>query len=244
MGRQGFSKLTFKPRKSLGQNFLTSPLHLAKIVSACQINNASNVIEIGAGYGALTHYILEVNPYRVISIEKDRQLFSWLHTNFSFTSKKLSLLLADALEVKWEELLSSLPNSRQQTIIVGNLPYNIANQLVSKLVRQQQFFRRLVFLVQKEVAQRWVANHRSYKNKYSALSIMLNYFYRVELVFEVPKYFFRPQPPVDGAVVVFESREDLLTDLPTERFFTFTRNCFRFRRKTLLNNLKSFHGKE
>ena len=141
-------------------------------------------------------------------------------------------------------MVKSPPNVQQKIIVIGNLPYNIANELISKLVRKQHLFERLVFLVQKEVAQRWVASHVFYKNKYSALSITLNYFCQTELVFDVPKYFFKPQPPVDGAVVSFEFRDNLAANFPTEAFFTFTRSCFRFRRKTLLNNLKSFRGKE
>ena len=70
-----FHRIAFKPQRSLGQNFLNSKFHLEKIVSFCNINSQTRIIEIGSGYGALTSFLIEASPFSIISIEKDRLLF-------------------------------------------------------------------------------------------------------------------------------------------------------------------------
>jgi 16S rRNA (adenine1518-N6/adenine1519-N6)-dimethyltransferase len=116
--------------------------------------------------------------------------------------------------------------------------------LISNLIEKKHLFKGFVFLVQKEVGQRWVANPLSYKNKYSNLSVFINYFCNTSLAFEIPKSFFKPVPEVDGALIYLEIKNNFQSDLDENKFFAFVRNCFRFRRKTLFNNLKSFCGED
>jgi 16S rRNA (adenine1518-N6/adenine1519-N6)-dimethyltransferase len=242
------TKLLFRPQKKLGQNFLSSNEYLKKIVSACLINNNTRILEIGPGYGSLTKLLSKTNCKSLTSIEKDPNLFKWLSSpNSGDWSDKIEFFLGDALEIEWDKFIKeniSLSDD-DEVIIVGNLPYYISNILIGKLLEKKHLFKRLVFLVQKEVAQRWVATPFKYKNKYSNLSIFINYSCNSELLFEIPKKFFKPVPEVDGGLVVLEinslSSKHILDE---DKFFLFVRNCFKFRRKTLFNNIKSFWGNE
>ncbi|WNE41553.1 MAG: Ribosomal RNA small subunit methyltransferase A [Mycoplasmataceae bacterium] len=237
-------KLAFKPQRSLGQNFLSSQEYLNKIVESCLINKNSRIIEIGPGYGTLTKLLIKESSESIVSIEKDENLFNWLNTNLS-DSSKVDFILGDALDIDWEELIKDKFHSEEnEIIVVGNLPYNISNKLISNLLEKRHLFKKLVFLVQKEVGQRWVANPLKYKNKYSNLSVFINYFCDTSLNFEIPKKFFKPVPEVDGALICLNLKPNNSIDLEEKKFFSFVKNCFRFRRKTLFNNLKSFWGDE
>ena len=241
------TKLFFRPQRSLGQNFLSSDLYLKKIISACSINSNSVILEIGPGYGSLTKLLSQTDCKKLISIEKDPNLFQWLNNNSIKWPSKVDFFLNDALEIEWDDFLKNNVSlsSDDELIIVGNLPYYISNILIGNLLEKRHLFKRLVFLVQKEVAQRWVASPFKYKNKYSNLSIFINYSCDTELLFEIPKRFFKPIPEVDGALVILEIKiiptENILNE---NKFFLFVRNCFKFRRKTLFNNIKSFWGNE
>lgn len=237
-------KLAFKPQRSLGQNFLSSQEYLNKIVDACSINKNSRIIEIGPGYGTLTRLLIKKSSEHIISIEKDENLFNWLNINLT-DSSNVDFILGDALEIDWEKLIKDkFPSEENEIIVVGNLPYNISNRLISNLLDKGHLFKKLVFLVQKEVGQRWVASPLKYKNKYSNLSVFINYFCDTSLNFEIPKKLFKPVPEVDGALISLNLKPRIPSDLEEKKFFLFVKNCFRFRRKTLFNNLKSFWGNE
>ena len=233
------AKIIFKPQKKLGQNFLFNNEYLKKIVNACQINDKSKIIEIGPGYGSLSKLLGACSSNSVISIEKDKKLFDWLIDNM--TGHNVNFVLNDATTINWNEFLknNNLFGKGDEVIVVGNLPYNISNEVILKLINFRKLFKRFVFLVQKEVAQRWVANPNYFKHKYSNFSILVNYFCKSFFLFEVPKKLFYPVPKVDGALVVLEIKDNFPGDLNEQLFLNFTKNCFRFRRKTLSNNLKS-----
>lgn len=238
------SKIIFKARKSLGQNFLFNNDYLKKIVSVCQINDKSRVIEIGPGYGSLSKLLSNATSRPIISIEKDENLFNWLVSNLS--ENKINFVLEDAKIINWSEFLKnkSLFCDDDEIVVTGNLPYNISNEIIINLIKERKFFKRFIFLVQKEVAQRWVASPINYKNKYSNFSVFINYFCKTSLLFEIPRKFFNPIPKVDGALVFLEVKETFSSNLEEKKFFTFVKNCFCFRRKTLYNNLKSFWIKD
>lgn len=92
---------------------------------------------------------------------------------------------------------------------MGNLPYSIANSLIFNLLENIELFRVLVFLVQKEVAQRWTATSQKYQKEYSALSVYISLIAQPEIVFPVPKQCFLPQPKVDGSLIRLEIRKEI-----------------------------------
>jgi 16S rRNA (adenine1518-N6/adenine1519-N6)-dimethyltransferase len=238
-------EILFKPKKSLGQNFLFDQQSLNKIVEFCLINDNSRIIEIGPGYGSLTRLLAKVSNKKVFAIEKDDKLFNWLTLNVS--DENIDFVLGDALNINWESFISErkiLSQKENDLIVVGNLPYNISNQILINLLENNHLFKRIIFLVQKEVGQRWVASPFKYKNKYSNFSVFVNYFCNVNLALEVLNKLFKPVPKVDGVLVCLEIKKDLPVEFNEKKFFSFIRNCFRFRRKTLFNNIKSFFGEE
>ena len=239
MKKPSQEKLIFQPNKELGQNFLFDKNYLCQIVKNCSVENDTIIIEIGSGYGNLTNLLVETNCQKVISLEKDEKLFQWLKENNQ--SDKISYLCQDALTINWEEFCSKY--KKNSLIIVGNLPYYLTNSLIVNLLINYHLFKSLVFLVQKEVGQKWVSNPNKYSSKYSALSVFINYLAETNLVFEVPRNFFNPIPEVDGALVVINPLKN--NNIKKEQlvsFLKFLKNCFRSRRKTLRNNLLAFSG--
>jgi 16S rRNA (adenine1518-N6/adenine1519-N6)-dimethyltransferase len=98
-------------------------------------------------------------------------------------------------------------------------------------------------LVQKEVGQKWVASPNKYSSNYSSLSVLINYLAETKIALEIPSRVFIPTPGVDGVLAIVKPHKNI--DISKEQliiFLRFLKNCFRFRRKTLLNNLLSFAG--
>ena len=228
----------YPPNKELGQNFLFDKNYLQKIVTSCPINSNTLIIEIGSGYGSLTNLLAKTNCQKIISLEKDEKLFHWLLENNK--NEKITYLNQDVLKVNWGKFCLEYQSS--SIIIVGNLPYYLTNSLIIDLLFHSHLFKSLIFLVQKEVGQKWAASPSQYTPKYSALSVFINYLTEVKLVFEIPKSVFKPVPKVDGALIVVEPRFTNLLKEEFPSFLRFLKNCFRFRRKTLYNNLLNFAG--
>jgi 16S rRNA (adenine1518-N6/adenine1519-N6)-dimethyltransferase len=179
-------------------------------------------------------------------LEKDQKLWEWLFENNK--SSKISYFHADALRINWPEFCSEhkgnwVHGPESSLIIVGNLPYYITNSLIVNLLLNYHLFKSLVFLVQKEVGQKWVANPNRYSSKYSALSVFISCLTEAKIGLEIPARIFTPSPPVDGVLVIIKPRPNIsFAEEKFPSFLRFLKNCFCFRRKTLLNNLYSFAG--
>lgn len=176
------------PKKSLGQHFLINSSVCRRIVDLLEPGDSDNILEIGPGLGALTHYLLNAAHARLLLIEKDAY---WAAEQ----AKNAKTLNMDALDFDWQGLQGPWK-------LVGNLPYNVASPLIWDIVSTCQAYERAVFMVQKEVAQRIVASPGS--RQYGALSVWCQSFARVRLAFCVAPGSFRPPPKVDSGVVVFE----------------------------------------
>jgi 16S rRNA (adenine1518-N6/adenine1519-N6)-dimethyltransferase len=114
------------------------------------------------------------------------------------------------------------------------LPYGIANSLICHLLEKFELFEEFVFLVQKEVAQRWIATPQKYKKEYSALSVYINLIAKSELILKVPKQCFFPAPLVDGSLVRLKiEKTPSIEKEKLGNLLAFLKNCFRHRRKTL-----------
>ena len=159
------------PKRSLSQNFLSDPRILGRIADAVGATETDTVLEIGPGKGALTAQLLE-RAGRVFAIEKDRELVPSLVSRFS------SLVLAegDALEMDWHALVGG------PFIVAGNIPYNITSPLIDKALTPPRPAR-VVYLVQKEVAERVVASPGI--KAYGALSVGVQAVCRAEKLFTV-----------------------------------------------------------
>jgi 16S rRNA (adenine1518-N6/adenine1519-N6)-dimethyltransferase len=217
------------PKRSLSQNFLSDPRILGRIADAVGATASDTVLEIGPGKGALTGPLLE-RAGRVVAIEKDRELIPSLVSRFS------SLVLAegDALEIDWNALVGG------PFLVAGNIPYNITSPLIDKALTPPRAAR-VVFLVQKEVAER-VASAPGSK-EYGALSVGVQAVAKPERLFTVPKGAFYPVPKVDSAVLrMTPLAEPMVSDVEVEPFRRFVVGLFGFRRKQLVRALREHLG--
>lgn len=206
-------------KRTLGQNFLVEEAYLKRIVQAAK-PFSSRVYEVGPGLGLLTRALLEAGA-EVVAIEKDLSLKPALEAYLEGLNP--TLLFQDALLFPWEEV----PHG---SLLVANLPYNIATVLVSRLLQTGRFAR-LVFLVQKEVAERMVAAPGT--PAYGVLSLRVAHHAKAEKLFDLPPGAFFPPPKVKSSLV-------RLTPFPTPddpALFKLIEDAFRTRRKTLKNAL-------
>lgn len=185
------SAFTDRPKRSLGQNFLTDGNIARKIVDGLAVQDGEAVLEIGPGRGALTDLLL-ARTSRVFALEKDRELGPALKR----TRPGLGVISGDGLTFCWEGLA---PQGGIK--IIGNLPYNVASPMMWEIVSRVPRLNRAVFMIQKEVALRLTAGPGS--KAYGALSAWVQSFVRTELLFIVPPTVFKPRPRVDSAVVAF-----------------------------------------
>ncbi len=215
-------------RQKLGQHFLIRESILERIAAAACPQPEDLVVEIGPGRGALTRKLLK-RAARVVAIELDPYLVEHLRRRFS-TEPRLQILHADVLETAFDPW--------GEAVIAGNLPYYITSPILEKTIRGP--FRRAVFLVQKEVAQRLTAAPGS--RDYGFLTVSTSAFAHARILFEVRPGAFYPPPKVDSSVVRLMPRTPPLEQAPG--FLAFVGHCFHHKRKTIRNNLGEIYGNE
>ncbi len=211
-------------KRSLGQNFLIDNNIKSKIVQALEIKSGNeNVIEVGPGNGALTEKIVLLTN-SVILVEKDDSLIDELKSKFP----NLQIINQDFLD--WE-----FPKDLKNINIIGNLPYNIASQIIFKVLRNSQIFTKAIFMVQKEVAERITSKNTN--KDYSLLSVICQTFSNPIKLFNVSPNCFFPKPKVTSTVLKFEIKKE---DIPDnfDLFLIFCKSLFYTKRKKLLNTLK------
>lgn len=238
--REILSARNLAPRKSLGQNFLIDDNVLHKIAAAGHVNAGDAVLEIGPGLGALTE-ILVKQAGKVVAVEYDRGLFSILKERLG-DYRNLKLLNRDILAVDLTELAAECQGSLK---VIANLPYYITTPIIFKLAESGIPWETMVFLVQKEVAQRITAAPGT--KEYGALTVMLNFYGKVERIGNVSRTVFYPEPDVDSAIVKISPYRNREVQALYPRMSQLAQAAFRQRRKTILNALSSgglFQSKE
>lgn len=222
-------KFGFSFSKGFGQNFLTDRNILEKIVETSGVDENTCVIEIGVGFGVLTKFLLD-KAKKVISIEIDKRLKEVLdytlegYENFEFIE-------GDALKVDFNKLIEEKCGN-DRVILVANLPYYVTTPIVTKILESNTRLESVTIMVQKEVAQRLVADEKS--KDHSSISLFVKYYADAEYAFGVSRNVFIPSPNVDSAIVHMK--------LKKERFeyedimFKLIKNGFENRRKTISNS--------
>jgi len=186
-----------KPKKSLGQNFLIDKNILKKIIKYADIYN-NNVIEIGPGSGNLTNEIINQNPKSLTLIEKDKNLFTKLKNELAF-KKNITIINKDILDIDLEKLV------KPETIIIGNLPYNISSQILASLIKFKKWppnYKQLILMFQKEVAER--INAKMGSIKYGRISLLTSSRLSTKNSFDVSPNCFYPKPKVNSSVLIME----------------------------------------
>ncbi len=223
---------TVKPKKFLGQHFLTD-LQIAKSI-ADTIDNFSGlpILEIGPGMGVLTQFLLKKEGELTV-VELDRESVPYLQKHFPELGGRI--VEGDFLKLDLDTLFST------QFCLIGNYPYNISSQIFFKLLDYKDLIPCCTGMIQKEVAERIAAGPGS--KTYGILSVLLQAWFDVEYLFTVSETVFDPPPKVKSGVVrlVRNDRKNLSCD---ERLFkTVVKTSFNQRRKTLRNSMKPLLGK-
>ncbi|WP_299773996.1 16S rRNA (adenine(1518)-N(6)/adenine(1519)-N(6))-dimethyltransferase RsmA [uncultured Pseudoteredinibacter sp.] len=225
-----------KARKRFGQNFLSDPGIIQRIVSSIAPREDDNIVEIGPGKGAITALLLESCP-KLNVVELDRDLIPILLAQFA-VFKDFKIHQADALKFDFASLAEN-----KALRIVGNLPYNISTPLIFHLLSYHGKVQDMHFMLQKEVVERMAAVPG--QKSYGRLGIMVQYYCQVENLFLVPPECFQPQPKVDSAIVRLKPYQELPHPAKDVKLLERVVNvAFQQRRKTLRNGLKQLANSE
>lgn len=217
--------------KKLGQNFLIDHSIVQGIVDAAQIVPGEKVLEIGPGIGTLTQGLAEAGAC-VTAVELDKKLPAVLAQTLA-GYENVNIVLGDILKVNIPEIMGE-----GSFKVAANLPYYITTPIVMALLEQRLPISRMVTMVQKEVAERMVANPGG--KDYGALSVAVQYYTIPSIVLDVPPKSFIPAPEVDSVVICCEVREKPAVEVIDEKmFFRVVKAAFGQRRKTFNNALKS-----
>ncbi len=219
-----------RPKKNLGQHFLTDQNIARKIVDSLG-PEIPDVLEIGPGTGVLTQYLLQRNEINLHVIEIDRESVAYLKQHFP---QLINIYEEDFLKAGIENWFSEKFN------IIGNFPYNISSQIFFRILTVRNRVPEVVGMVQKEVAERIASKHGT--KSYGILSVLLQAFYNIEYLFTVGEHVFLPPPKVKSAVI--RLKRNSVESLPCdEKLFTsVVKAAFNQRRKMLRNSLRNICG--
>ncbi len=226
-------KFMFKHK--YGQNFLTDANLLKSIVNDANISEKDNVLEIGAGAGTLTRYILERTKNKVVAVEIDKTLQPILEENLKNSSVQLEF--CDFLKIKPEQIKKWFNGKKFK--VVANLPYYISTPILFYLIDNQLPVESITVMLQLELAQRLSAKPGT--KDYGALTVLLSMISNVSLTRKVSKKLFFPEPKVDSAVVNINFNYNKF-DVDFKLISKFIKNCFMMRRKTLINNIMNSYN--
>lgn len=229
--KQILTEYGLSAKKKFGQNFLIDQNILSKIVDAADIDKNSYVVEIGPGLGSLTEMLIDaagnVRAYEIdddmVQVLKDR-----LGDNENF-------------ELVHGDVLKQDIDIKEEITVVANLPYYITTPILFKLLESDLNIKKIVVMMQKEVALRLEGNPNT--KDYNALSVAIQYRTTPKIAFNVSREVFIPKPNVDSSVIVLDVLDQPRVDVEDEKFFfRVVKSSFAQRRKTLVNNLNSELG--
>ena len=216
--------MSFKHKKSLGQNFLTNEKILNNIVNSLSINPRDLIIEIGPGQGALTKRLVKLEA-KVIAFEIDERLKEYLDK----IDGNIDIIYKDILEVEINDYIQEYEN----VYVVANLPYYITTPIINKFLRITKV-KEMIIMVQDEVANRINAGVGT--REYGYFTVMVQSYFTVKKLFFVSRTSFNPIPKVDSAVIKLTRNKSYL-DVDEKSYDELVKNAFKMKRKNLKNNL-------
>ncbi|MEW5907742.1 MAG: 16S rRNA (adenine(1518)-N(6)/adenine(1519)-N(6))-dimethyltransferase RsmA [Patescibacteria group bacterium] len=221
-----------KTNKILGQHFLKSKKIIKNIIKAAELKEEDAVLEIGPGRGILTEELIK-HSGKVIAIEKDKRLAEYLRTKFSDSIKmsQLKVIHGDILKIK-----NQFRQVGTKFKIVANIPYYLTSKLFRQFLQSDFQPSKIVFMVQREVAERIVARG----GKESILSISIKVYGKPKIICNVPAKYFSPKPRVHSAILLIDNiSKNFFRDINEKNFFNLVKKGFSSKRKLLKNNLMS-----
>lgn len=221
-----------RPKKFLGQHFLTDlgiAQDIADTVDACA---GLPVLEVGPGMGVLTQFLLRKDrPLKVV--ELDRESIAYLHANFPCLEG--NIIEGDFLKMDLHQVFDGQP-----FVLTGNYPYNISSQIFFKMLDNKDLIPCCTGMIQKEVAERMAASPGS--KTYGILSVLMQAWYHVEYLFTVHEHVFNPPPKVKSAVIRMTRNDTQELGCDETLFKQVVKTTFNQRRKTLRNSIKPIVG--
>lgn len=212
--------------KRLGQHFLVDERVVRRIVEQCELSSSETVVEIGPGLGALTEPLAE-RAGRVIAVEIDQRISALLAERLA-SAPNVAVRCQDILEFSW--------GSVGDVTVVGAIPYHLTSLILSALSEARRAIRRVVLVVQEELAQRLLAAPGT--KAYGRLSVLAQYAWDVSSRLFIPRSAFFPQPKVDSRCLLLRPRRRPPVAVASEPvFFEIVKAAFSHRRKTLVNCL-------
>ena len=225
--------MNFKFKKKYGQNFLTDTNLLRAIVGDAGVQENDNVLEIGAGAGALTEQIALATSGKVVSIEIDRELEPILKKNLSKYSN-VEIVFGDILRIAPSEIAAKFEGKPFR--VVANLPYYISTPIIFYLIESALPITSITVMLQKELADRICAVPNT--KDYGGITVILGLYGSIRKCRDVPRNMFTPQPNVDSSILSINIDENHRADISD--ISKTVKICFAMRRKTITNNL--MHG--
>jgi len=217
-----------RPKKHLGQHFLTDHSIAGRIVNALDTSPGDTVIEIGPGTGVLTQYLLE-KDIRLLPVEIDPESARHLKKRWPMLGELL--IEEDFLKLNLDDCTTG------QFHIIGNFPYNISSQILFRVLEYRQQIPSVVCMIQKEVAARIASPPGS--REYGILSVLLQAYFNIQLLFTVKPGSFFPPPKVTSGVIRLTRNDTFNLPCDEKLFFRVVKSVFNQRRKMLRNSLKS-----
>ena len=219
-------------KKSLGQHFLKDENIIKKIVEVLRKNSFKNLLEVGPGGGALTKYLIKIPDINFKAVELDEEKVNFLIKNYPDLQDKIIHKSFLQIDRPFDEPFT----------VIGNFPYNISTQILFKVLEWKEFVPCVIGMFQKEVAQRAAAKEGS--KIYGVLSVLVQYHYDVEYLFDVGNECFTPQPKVKSGVIRLTTVKEKLPVKSERAFWVLVKTAFNQRRKTMRNAVKSLFTQE
>lgn len=217
-----------KPKKALGQHFLTDETIAARIAATLDDYKGMPVLEVGPGMGVLTKYLLDYG-HDVTAVEIDEESVDYL--NHNFPSLHGRILGDDFLKMDLAKVMGD-----RQFCVIGNYPYNISSQIFFKVLDYKDLIPCCSGMLQKEVAERLAAAPGS--KVYGILSVLLQAWYDVEYLFTVNENVFNPPPKVKSGIIRMKRNDVTQLGCDEKLFRTIVKTTFGQRRKTLRNSIR------
>lgn len=235
----------------LGQHFLVNK-NVAEKIARKFLPVQGCILEIGPGTGILTDLLCKYRQKKenkIYAIEVDKELYYKLKSKYK---KNLEIINRSILTVDADDI-----DSRGKINIIGSVPYFISREIIDWVISRHDRIKKGLFMTQKEFADKILSAslhqktilsegkyHRGINKKRNAQALMFNYLFVVKKLFDVQPGSFSPPPKVKSSVFLFEHKEEDRGKIESDNFYLFLKDCFKNRRKTLLNNLIEEHQPE
>ncbi|MFT3982243.1 MAG: 16S rRNA (adenine(1518)-N(6)/adenine(1519)-N(6))-dimethyltransferase RsmA [Ferruginibacter sp.] len=219
-------------KKSLGQHFLKDETIILDIIDALKGEQFSNLLEVGPGAGALTRHLMNLPSVNFKAVELDDEKVSYLEKTYPALKEKVIHQSFLDIEKPFDEPFA----------VIGNFPYNISSQILFKLLEWKEDVPFIIGMFQKEVAERAAAKPGS--KAFGVLSALIQPFYAIEYLFDVPPDRFNPPPKVMSGVIKLTRKTELLQVKSDRAYKNLVKTAFNQRRKTLRNAVKGLFAAE